>query len=117
MKYLIEAIAIVVIVALLIYVRRARGRAADVDARLRRDIAVGSHVMTTSGLYGSVVAINSDDTVILAIAPGVEVRWAFAALRDAATLPPRYRKAIQPDTAGTDGTSFRAHAASEVGRE
>lgn len=110
MTYVFEAVVILVLVTLLMLARRARGRAAVVDAQLRRDIAVGSHVMTTSGLYGSVVAINSDDTVILAIAPGVEVRWAFAALRDAATLPPRYRKAIQPDTAGADGTSFRANA-------
>ena len=36
--------------------------------------------MTTSGLYGTVVGLNDDDTVQLAIAPGVEVKWALAAL-------------------------------------
>jgi preprotein translocase subunit YajC len=114
MTYAFEAVVILVLVGLLILARRARGRAADIDARLRRDISVGSHVMTTSGLYGSVVAINSDDTVILAIAPGVEVRWAFAALRDAATLPPRYRKTIQSDTAGATGAAYRANVSADT---
>ena len=49
--------------------------------------------MTTSGLYGTVVARNDDETVTLSIAPGVEVKWAFAALRDvdapARPVPPR----------------------------
>ncbi len=43
--------------------------------------------MTTSGLYGTVVGINDDDTVQLAIAPGVEVKWVLAALRDVASIP------------------------------
>ena len=95
MHYVVEAVALVCVVGLLmIFARRARARSADSDARLRRDISVGTHVMTTSGLYGTVVALNSDDTVILSVAPGVEVRWAFAALRDAAALPPRYRRPV-----------------------
>ena len=53
---------------------------------------VGSEVMTTSGLYGTVVAVGEDDTVTLSIAPGVEVKWAFAALRDVASLPAQYRR-------------------------
>jgi preprotein translocase subunit YajC len=52
--------------------------------------------MTTSGLYGTVVAVNDDETAILAIAPGVEVRWAMAALRDPASLPTAYRKPADP---------------------
>jgi preprotein translocase subunit YajC len=100
--YVVEAVALVCVMALLmIFARRARARSADTDARLRRDISVGTHVMTTSGLYATVVAINSDDTVILSIAPGVEVRWAFAALRDAAALPPRYRRPVDANVITT----------------
>ena len=100
MRYVVEAVALLCVVALLtLFARRARMRSADSDARLRRDIAVGTQVMTTSGLYGTVVAINTDETVILSVAPGVEVRWAFAALRDAAALPPRYRRPV--DAAAT----------------
>jgi preprotein translocase subunit YajC len=49
-------------------------------------------VIIFSYLYGTVTAINAeDDTVLLSIAPGVEVKFAFAALRDAASLPGQYR--------------------------
>jgi preprotein translocase subunit YajC len=59
--------------------------------------------MTTSGLYGTVVAINhEDDSVLLAIAPGVEVKWTIGALRSVAELPPRYRDAID-DGASPNG--------------
>jgi preprotein translocase subunit YajC len=80
-------------VALLAFSARARRRQAAAEDQRVQNIAVGSQVMTTSGLYGTVVARHHDDSVQLAIAPGVEVRWAFAALRDVATLPERYRPA------------------------
>jgi len=88
----------VLLIGLLVTARRTRQRTADSEARLRREIVVGTSVMTTSGLYGAVVAINPDDTVILAISPGVEVRWALAALRDAVALPARYRRPVAADT-------------------
>ena len=51
--------------------------------------------MTTSGLYGTVVSVDhEDDSVRLAIAPGVEVKWTIAALRSVTELPPKYRDAI-----------------------
>jgi preprotein translocase subunit YajC len=100
-QYLPLIIVAVVVIIGLVVSRRAKQRSADLAARMQRDIEVGSQVMTTSGLYGTVVALNSDDTVILAIAPGVEVRWAFAALRGADSLPPRYRRGPTPDPAGT----------------
>lgn len=103
MHYVVEAVALVCVVALLmVFARRARVRSADSDARLRRDITVGTQVMTTSGLYGTVVAINADDTVILSVAPGVDVRWAFAALRDAPALPPRYRRPVDAPAVSAD---------------
>ncbi|MEP6851395.1 MAG: preprotein translocase subunit YajC [bacterium] len=106
MEFLSLLVPLLVIAALLLIAWRSRRRAAESDARMRRDITVGTHVMTTSGLYGTVVAMNSDDTVILAVAPGVEVRWAFAALRDATALPPRYRRAATAETASS-GTATR----------
>jgi preprotein translocase subunit YajC len=44
-----------------------------------------------------VVAKNDDGTVQLAIAPGVEVKWAMAALRDPESLPAEYRRPIGGD--------------------
>jgi hypothetical protein len=46
-----------------------------------------------------VVTLHPDDTVLLSIAPGVEVTWALAALREADELPEQYRGAVgrQPE--------------------
>lgn len=75
------------LVALLLFTRRARQRAATQQAQIRERITFGSQVMTTSGLYGTVVGLNGDETVQLSIAPGVEVKWALAALRDVQPQP------------------------------
>ncbi len=87
MNYLPFLLFAIVVVVLLTLSARARRRTAAAEIQRTERIGVGSAVMTTSGLYGRVVAKNDDGTVILAIAPGVEVRWEFAALRDAASLP------------------------------
>jgi preprotein translocase subunit YajC len=50
--------------------QRRTQAAADLAAGLR----VGNDVITTSGLYGSVAALD-DQTVTLLVAPGVEVRY------------------------------------------
>jgi preprotein translocase subunit YajC len=77
-------------------VRNRRRQLAQEMVRISQ-IKFGDDVMTTSGLYGTVVGRNDDGTVQLAIAPGVEVKWALAALRDAKSLPDQYRKAIHDD--------------------
>jgi preprotein translocase subunit YajC len=112
MEYVVFAVLILVLFIVWAMSRRAKARSAADDQRLRREITVGTQVMTTSGLYGSVVALNSDDTVILAIAPGVEVRWAFAALRDAAALPPRYRRPTGAEPSATGASSIEGNAKS-----
>jgi preprotein translocase subunit YajC len=84
-------IFLIVIVGLLAFSARARRRQAQAAVERSERIGIGSEVMTTSGLYGTVVARNDDDTVMMSIAPGVEVKWALAALRDLASLPPEYR--------------------------
>ena len=76
--------------------RRRRMQMADEMSRIAQ-IGFGAEVMTTSGLYGTVVGVNGDGTVQLAIAPGVEVKWALAALRDAKSLPAQYRGPLQND--------------------
>lgn len=91
---------VVVIVGLLAFSTRARRRQAQLQLDRAEKIRVGTEVMTTSGLYGTVVARNDDDSVLLAIAPGVEVRWALAALRDLESLPREYRP--EHDGAGAD---------------
>ncbi len=100
MTYLALVIVLALLAGAVLLAQRARQRAGVSTARLQETIVAGTQVMTTSGLYGTVVAVNSDDTVILSIAPGIEVRWAFAALRDAAALPPRYRGPVSPEADG-----------------
>ena len=84
-------IFILIVIGVLGFSARARRRQSQTQADQASRIGVGSDVMTTSGLYGTVVARNEDDSVQMSIAPGVEVRWALAALRDVASLPPQYR--------------------------
>ena len=96
-------VLIVVFAGMLAFTARARRRQAERVQAQAAQLTVGSEVMTTSGLYGTVVARNDDDTVQLAIAPGVEVRWALAALRDVGSLPQRYQPAGRDDEVGQDG--------------
>ncbi len=96
MKYLPLILFVVVVVGLLAFSARARRRQSAADETRRENIRVGTQVMTTSGLYGTVVARNEDDeSVQLSIAPGVEVKWAFAALRDVESLPARYVQGVE----------------------
>jgi preprotein translocase subunit YajC len=106
-------VIVVLLVAMLLFsMRNRRRQVAEEMVRVSR-IGVGTEVMTTSGLYGTVVAKHDDGTVLLAIAPGVEVKWASAALRDAASLSDTYRRPLEdaadgggPDAgtaAGDDG--------------
>ena len=86
---------LVVLVVLfgLLFVGQTRRRRQVAEEMVRiNQIGFGDEVMTTSGLYGTVVGRNEDGTVQLAIAPGVEVKWALAALREPESLPERYRQ-------------------------
>jgi preprotein translocase subunit YajC len=84
-------IVIVIVLGLLYLARRSRSRITARDQQARAGIEVGTEVMTTSGLYGTVVSLNGDDSAQLSIAPGIEVRWAMAALRPVGSLPKRYQ--------------------------
>ena len=94
-------VLVVAFAGMLAFTSRARRRQAERAEAQAAQLTVGSEVMTTSGLYGTIVARNEDDSVQLAVAPGVEVRWALAALRDVASLPQRYQTAPPHD--GEDG--------------
>lgn len=85
---------------LMFSMRSQRRKAAEQMARVSQ-LQLGSEVMTTSGLYGTIVHRNADGTVQLSIAPGVEVKWALAALRDVESLPPQYREGIADERSGS----------------
>jgi preprotein translocase subunit YajC len=90
-QWLPYVLIIVVFGGLAVLTSRNRRRQLLTQQERTHNIAVGTDVMTTSGLYGTVVARNDDDTLLLAVAPGVELRWAAAALRDVRDLPAPYR--------------------------
>jgi preprotein translocase subunit YajC len=86
-NYLLPVIVVLALLAAMTLSRRNRQRTLAQQQHLREEITFGTEVVTMSGLYGTVVGINDDDTVQLSIAPGVEVKWIMAALRDVASLP------------------------------
>ena len=100
------------LVAMMMFSRRNKQRMAAADSLRRERITTGTDVMTTSGLYGTVVSVNADGTVLLSVAPGVEVRWTIAALREVGELPEQYREPI----AGTGGETSRAGRAAGARR-
>jgi preprotein translocase subunit YajC len=86
-------LVVLVVLFALLFVGQTRRRRQMAEEMVRLDqIGFGDEVMTTSGLYATVVGRNDDGTVQLAIAPGVEVKWALAALRDPKSLSERYRQ-------------------------
>ncbi|MFC7584028.1 preprotein translocase subunit YajC [Nonomuraea antimicrobica] len=80
---------VVVFYFLLIRPQRKRQQEA---VKMQNSLAPGARVMTTTGLFGTVVAVDNED-VILEIAPGVETRWVKAAIG---------RVVTQSDAAGSD---------------
>ncbi|HEY3631763.1 MAG TPA: preprotein translocase subunit YajC [Jatrophihabitantaceae bacterium] len=92
----------VLLLGMLLFARRNRERQAAQQVQLRERITFGTEVMTTSGLYGTVVGLNPDETVQLSIAPGIEVKWALAALRDVESLPNQYREPLEPEEEKAD---------------
>ena len=76
-------------------------------ATLQRSVEPGSQVMLTSGLFATVVEID-DDTVTVQAAPGVELRFAKAAVLR--VLPDPTTEIDEPDAAddhdsGNEGES------------
>ena len=107
------------LVVMIMFSRRNKMRMAAADAQRRERITTGTDVMTTSGLYATVVSVNPDGTALLSIAPGVEVRWSIAALREVSELPEQYREPIAgtaeqpgevPGTAGGPGAELPSSA-------
>jgi preprotein translocase subunit YajC len=67
---------VVVFYFLLIRPQRKRQQEA---LKMQNSLAPGARVMTTTGLFATVVAVDNED-VILEVAPGVETRWVKAAI-------------------------------------
>jgi preprotein translocase subunit YajC len=64
--------------------RRQKRAMADA-ARLQNSLTDGDRVVTTSGLYGTVVGSVDETTIDLEIAPGARTTWLRAAIREKVT--------------------------------
>jgi preprotein translocase subunit YajC len=64
------------------FMTRRQRKAQEQQAALQNSLGVGDRVMTTSGLYGTVIDSDDGTTVTLEIAPGVETEWLRAAVRE-----------------------------------
>jgi preprotein translocase subunit YajC len=64
------------------FMTRRQRRAQEQQAQLQNSLDVGDRVMTTSGLYGTVVDADDATTITIEIAPGVETEWLRAAVRE-----------------------------------
>ncbi len=76
----------IAVVFLLVLPMRQRNRAMQQARLLQDSLGVGTEVMTTSGLYGTVVGLD-EDTIELEISPGITVRWAKAAVAEIKSAP------------------------------
>ncbi len=69
---------LLVVVFYFLLIRPQRKRQQE-QVRMQNSLAPGTRVMTTTGLFATVVVIDGDE-VVLEIAPGVESRWTKAAI-------------------------------------
>ncbi|MGW0810100.1 preprotein translocase subunit YajC [Nonomuraea sp. NPDC002799] len=67
---------VVVFYFLLIRPQRKRQQEA---VKMQNSLAPGARVMTTTGLFATVVTVDNED-VVLEVAPGIETRWVKAAI-------------------------------------
>nr|WP_189181917.1 preprotein translocase subunit YajC [Microbispora rosea] len=69
---------LLVVVFYFLLIRPQRKRQQE-QIQMQNSLTPGVRVMTTTGLFGTVVAVQDDD-VVLEVAPGVETRWVKAAI-------------------------------------
>lgn len=71
-------LVLLVVVFYFLLIRPQRKRQQEA-AQMQNSLTPGTRVMTTTGLFGTVVAVENED-VVLEVAPGIETRWVKAAI-------------------------------------
>jgi preprotein translocase subunit YajC len=93
--------AILVAAFYLLFIRPARSRAKALS-QLQDSLAPGVEVMTTSGMFATVAAIE-DDAVVLEPSPGVTLRFAKAAVARVVTATEPVADVVdEADTSDSD---------------
>jgi preprotein translocase subunit YajC len=78
--YLIPLL-LVLLVGFMFFSTRKQKRTMQKQQDMQKGLSFGDRVMTTSGLYGTVVS-TSDDTIDLELSPGVVTTWLRQAVRE-----------------------------------
>jgi preprotein translocase subunit YajC len=71
----IEVVVPLVFILILLWLINRSRRQSRQMAQTQEELHPGLHVMTTSGLHGTVIALEEPDLVVLEIADGVHTRW------------------------------------------
>ena len=96
-------LVLIFVVFYLLILRPARNRQREAMT-LQSRLTPGQQIMTTAGLYATVVAVD-DDVIVLETAPGVTSRWARAAVSRIVDDPAAERDASARDESGGVGES------------
>ena len=83
---------------------RPQQRRARAQQSLLRSVEVGDEIVTTAGVFGTIVAIDDDDDVItLEIAPGIRIRMVRAGVGRIVGDEPEVIENDEPDSELPDG--------------
>jgi preprotein translocase subunit YajC len=96
-------IVILVVMAGFLFLTTRKRKAAS--QQLQTGLKVGSKIMTTAGLYATVVRIE-DDGVTLEVAPGVHSKYARQAISRVLDAPDGAEPLDDDDNRGTGDTSI-----------
>ena len=83
-------LVIVVIAAMYFLMIRPQQRRAREAQNMRSTLGPGDEIMTSSGIYGEIVDVDeTDDTILLEVAPDVVIKFARAAIARTVSQAPR----------------------------
>ncbi|WIM88527.1 preprotein translocase subunit YajC [Candidatus Mycobacterium wuenschmannii] len=91
---------LIVLGAFMFFASRRQKRALQATIDLHESLTIGDRVQTTSGLHGT-IALITDDTVDLEIAPGIITTWVKLAI--ASRVEPEILDADADDLADDPG--------------
>ena len=101
-----QLIFLLIMVALLVFMFSRTRKQQKAQQQMQNSVAPGAEVMTTSGMFGTVVSIDGD-VVVLEIAPGLRTRWTRRAVARVVTAS---GPTVEPAGAGGDALSFEKTA-------
>ena len=110
MESLIFPLLIALLAVPLFLQARKQKKAMQEQQKLQNSLATGDRVMTTSGLFGTIVG-TADDTLEVEIAPGLVTTWVRAAVREKVNVDAAEAESTE-DTEATEDAEVSTDAPS-----